>query len=42
MGNKNVHTITHGKLLVEEGKCLDQDFVLIPELDHLANLVGNN
>ena len=25
MGNKNVHTITHGKLLVEEGKCLEQD-----------------
>ena len=27
MGNKNVHTITHGKLLVEEGKCLDQDIM---------------
>ena len=25
MGYKNVHTIIHGKLLVEEGKCLDHN-----------------
>ena len=25
VGNKNVHDITHGKLLVEEGKDLEQD-----------------